>query len=75
MARIAIDPNVRIGADLTYSGFEDISGAAADDIPRGTAVEVYEAESGACGPGVIAGRDFARRLVYVRVDWASLRVP
>ena len=72
-ARIAIDLNVRIGADLTYSGFEDITGAAAEDLPRGTPVEVHEAESGACGPAVVAGRDFARKLIYVKVEWRQMR--
>jgi hypothetical protein len=71
--RIAIDLNVRIGADLTYSGFDDITGAVADDLPQGTSVQVHEPESGACGPAVVAWRDFGRRLIYVHVEWGQLR--
>jgi hypothetical protein len=72
-ARIRIDLNVRIGARLTYAGFEDINGAEPEALPRRTAVEVYEAGSGAHGPAVVAGRDFERRLIYLTVQWDTLR--
>jgi hypothetical protein len=70
--RICIDLNVRIGANLTYSGFEDIDGADPRDLPRGTAVEVYEAESGVHGPATVAARDYGRRLIYLSVEWPAL---
>ncbi|MEX1276572.1 MAG: hypothetical protein WEA75_06720 [Acidimicrobiia bacterium] len=69
--RITIDPNVRVRGNQTYAGFEDIEGI----VPIvGAPVEVYEVESGATGNGIVAAIDDATRLVYVAVEWASLRV-
>ena len=74
-ARIEIDPNVRIGKNLTYAGFEDITGARPSDLPRGTEVAVFESESGLHGTAEVAGRDIWRHLIYLKVDWRSLRLP
>lgn len=72
MTRIAIDLNVRVRGNLTYSGFEDIDG----DLPLpGMDVEVYEPESGMVGVGRVADLDEEHRLVYLQVDWAGLRLP
>jgi hypothetical protein len=69
VTRIAIDLNVRVRGNLTYSGYEDIDG----DLPSDGAVEVYEPESGLIGLGRVVERDDERRLVYLAVDWSSLR--
>ncbi len=70
MIRIAIDVNVRVRGNLTYSGFEDIDGEPA---VAGASVEVYEPESGLAGTGRVVELDVERELVYLEVDWASLR--
>ena len=67
-ARIAIDPNVRVRGNGTYSGFEDVTGP----IAVGDEVEVYEAESNLVGLGHVTEIDGARELVYLSVDWSSL---
>lgn len=70
MTRIEIDPNVRLRHDLTMSGFEDVQG----EIKAGEWVDVYESESGLEGRGLVSWVDEGRRLVYLAVDWSSLRV-
>lgn len=72
MTRIAIDMNVRVRGNLTYSGFEDIEG---DMAVEGAPVEVYEPESGIAGTGRIVELDRERELVYLEVDWAGLLAP
>ncbi len=67
--RIAIDPNVRVRGNGTYAGFEDVDGPLALHLP----VQVHEPESGLVGTGVITEIDPARELVYLSVDWSSLR--
>lgn len=69
MTRIAIDLNVRVRGNLTYSGFEDIEG----EIPLDGVVDVYEPESGVFGTGRVVEQDIEKRLVYLEVDWAKLR--
>jgi hypothetical protein len=66
---IAIDPNVRIRGNATYAGFEDVEGPMA----VGEQVEVYEAESGLTGEGRVTEIDADRKLVYLSVDWSSLK--
>jgi hypothetical protein len=67
--RIAIDPNVRVRGNATYAGFEDVEGPMA----VGEQVEVYEAESGLTGEGRVTEIDAERKLVYLSVDWSSLK--
>jgi hypothetical protein len=72
--RVEIDLNVRIGRDLTYSGYEDIEGIDPAGLTRHTAVEAYERESGLHGPATVAGVDRERRLVYLSIDWSQLHL-
>lgn len=69
MARVMIDPNVRVRGNGTFAGFEDVTGAITVHMP----VEVYEPESGLVGTGTITEIDSASELVYLSVDWAALR--
>jgi hypothetical protein len=69
IARVAIDPNVRVRGNQTYAGFEDIQGT----VVAGSHVEVYEPESGLTGPAEVTDVDHERRLVYLAVDWGQLR--
>lgn len=70
-ARIRIDPNVRLGKNRTFSGFEDC-----DRVPViGEHVTVYEDEKPADaieGPAVVTGIDEGKRLVYLEVAWDRL---
>ncbi len=72
MLRIAIDPNVRVRGNGTYAGFEDVQGALTG-LQVGDAVEVFERESDLTGEGRVTEIDLARRLVYVSVEWSTLR--
>ncbi len=71
MTTIEIDPNVRVRGNCTYAGFEDIVGehqfAVGDD------VEVVEPEADLAGQGRILEIDVVKELVYLAVDWSSLR--
>jgi len=67
--RVSIDPNVRVRANGTYAGLEDVSGPLA----VGDAVEVYELEANIVGSGRVTEIDLEKQLVYLSVDWASLR--
>lgn len=73
--RIVIDLNVRIGRDLTYSGYEDVEGCAPEKLPRDADIEVYEAESGVHGPARVISLDRQRQLVYLKLDWTKLSPP
>jgi hypothetical protein len=68
-ARVQIDPNVRVRGNGTYVGFEDLHGV----ITQGQEVAVYEQESGLNGRGRVTEIDIVRRLVYLAIDWPSLR--
>jgi hypothetical protein len=70
VARIAIDPNIRVRGNQTYAGIEDIEG----DVGAGSHVVVYEPESGLSGPGEVTEVDRDRGLVYIVVDWSKLRL-
>lgn len=74
MLRAEIDLNVRGSMNRTIVGFEDIDGADSD-ISEAAEVEVYESESGAIGRGRIARIDYLRRIVWLDVNWASLKFP
>jgi len=69
MIRVEIDLNVRVRGNWTFSGLEDTSGP----VEAGQVVEVFEAESGLSGPGIVEEIDEDRRLIYLSVDWAALR--
>ena len=69
MTRIAIDPNVRVRGGLTYSGYEDVDG----ELPLDGQVEVYEPEGDLLGMGRVVDVDEKARLVYVEVEWSTLR--
>lgn len=79
--RMAIDLNVRVRGDQTYSGFEDvrIPGASADDpvdlagIRPGTAVLAFEPGTGIVADATVTAVDEEARLVYLAVDWGSFR--
>ena len=70
LAVIDIDPNVRVYNNETYSGYEDIHG----DFPRvGDAVTVREPESNVVGSAIVTSMRDADQLIYLKVDWPSLR--
>ncbi len=70
MIRIEIDLNIRVRGNQTYAGYENVSGA----LPAiGDHVEVFESESGLVGSGIVVELDDKRQIVYLDVDWATLR--
>jgi hypothetical protein len=69
--RVAVDLNVRVRGNQTFSGFSDADGMLAP----GDAVEVYERETGVSGPGCVTDIDAGNRLIYLLADWQALREP
>jgi hypothetical protein len=69
LTMIEIDLNVRVRGNGTYAGFEDVTGS----LSVGEQVEVFESESSLVGVGRVTEIDPVRQLVYLSVDWASLR--
>lgn len=67
--RVEIDPNVRVGRQRTRTGLEDCHGP----IAIGDDVTVYESEAGIEGHGRITDIDYDKKLVWLWVNWASLR--
>jgi hypothetical protein len=67
--RVSIDLNVRVRGRQTYAGYEDADGP----LVVGENVEVYEAESGLVGQGRVVEVDEEKRLVFLAVDWGTLR--
>ena len=67
--RVEIDLNVRVRGNGTFVGFDDVSGPVA----VGESVEVYESESGVAGEGRVTEIDGDRELIFLSVDWASLK--
>ena len=67
--RVEIDLNVRVRGNDTFVGFGDVSGP----IAVGESVEVFESESGVSGEGKVTEIDGDRELVYLSVDWSSLK--
>jgi hypothetical protein len=67
--RVEIDLNVRVRGNDTFVGFEDLSGPVA----VGEIVEVYESESGVAGEGRVTEIDGDAELVYLSVDWPSIK--
>lgn len=70
-ATIIIDPNVRVEGGLTFSGFEDVD--VLEALEGGASVRVREPEADLEGDGKVAWLDRERGLVYLQVDWATLR--
>lgn len=71
MVRVFIDPNVRVGQNQTYASLADCSGAVA----TGDRVRVVEFESCLYGDADVVSIDAERGLVYLSVEWASLKTP
>jgi hypothetical protein len=69
VTRVEIDLNVRVRGNWTFSGLEDADGP----LVVGEIVEVYERESGFAGRGRVEEVDEQRRVVFLSVDWGSLR--
>ncbi len=66
---VLIDPNVRVRGGQTYSAFRHVRG----DMPSvGAEVFVREPESNLVGRAVVADIDRKDRLIYLRVEWATL---
>jgi hypothetical protein len=70
---IIIDPNVRVAGNRTYGGFEDVLGGFVGDLSPGDPVTVLEEESGVIGEATVYEINYEKQLVYLEVDWASLR--
>lgn len=70
---IAIDPNVRVAGNLTYAGFEDLIHGSADTIAPGEAVIVREVEADLVGCGIVTGIETDKQLIFLLVDWPSIR--
>lgn len=71
MTRVEIDLNVRVRGNWTFTGLEDADGP----VEVGDIVQVFEPESGLEGHGRVEEVDEARQLIYLSVDWASVREP
>lgn len=69
VARVEIDLNNRVRGNWTVAGLEDA------DVPVrvGDDVEVFEPESGVVGTGRVEDIDSDKRLLYLSVDWSTLR--
>jgi hypothetical protein len=70
MTIVSIDPNVRVRGNGTYAGFEDVRGP----IYVGLRVDVVEEESRLAGSAIVTEIDTSSSLVYLAVDWKSLKV-
>jgi hypothetical protein len=70
-ARVKIDLNIRVRRNWTFVGIEDVDGS----IEVGQVVEVFESESGVVGVGQIQEIDVERQIVYLSVEWGSLKQP
>lgn len=68
-ARVAIDLNIRVRGNQTYAGYEDVEGV----VMSGSLVEVWEPESEIAGVGIVTSVDARTRLVYLAVDWTSMK--
>jgi len=72
--RIAIDPNVRTAGNQTRCGIEDLFGDI-DELNVGDAITVMCLETDIIGDATVARIDLdsKRRLIFLDVDWESLR--
>ena len=70
MTRIIIDLNVRLTANLTFAGYEDIIGP----VPQvGDAVEAWEQEGNICAPAVVVVTKPEIGLIYLAVAWREFQ--
>lgn len=67
--RVEIDLNVRVRGNETYAGLEHVHGP----IEVGQDVLAWESEDDIVGHATVTDIDMRRRLVYLAVDWRSLR--
>jgi hypothetical protein len=67
--RIAVDLNVRVRGNQTYSSLDDADGPVA----VGDMLTVFEAETGITANAQVTDVDQERQLVYLAVDWSSFR--
>ena len=70
---IVIDPNVRVEGGRTYAGFEDVVGGFVGDLRPDMPVTVAEEEADLIGEATIHSIDRDRQLIYLTVEWSSLR--
>lgn len=70
-----IDPNVRVGHNLTFAGFEDIrpDRVVPTVLSSGLTIKVIEPEAGISGWAEVVGVDYEKAIVYLAVDWPSLK--
>lgn len=68
---VTIDINVRLGGSATYCGYEDIADGV--QLHRGERVWVMGDETDLVGWGTVTSLDAQKRLVYLDVDWPSMR--
>jgi len=73
--RVEIDPNVRVGGNGTYAGFEDVHNGDPATMKRWDWVRVFEPESGLEGPARVERVDHERKLLHLQVEWSLLRGP
>lgn len=71
LPRIEIDPNVRLADNSTYAPLTALAGGG--PLEPGQDVIVFESEAGIEGTGKIRSVDTDLAMIYLDVDWASLR--
>ena len=71
LTRIRIDPNVRVHGDKTYASFDDVTFGELTHVSQ--TVVVVEPEANLIGRGSVAWFDPFKRLVYLDVNWQSLK--
>ncbi len=69
MTEVIIDPNVRAAGNETFAAIDDVVGP----LSVGATVTVVEPEAELRGQGVVTRIDLGSGLIYLAVDWASLR--
>src|SRR3954470_4192782 len=67
--RVRIDPNIRVRGGQTFAAPGDYE----TPIAIGQRVRVYEEESGLEGDAVVTDFDEDKQLLYLKVDWPSLK--
>lgn len=70
--RIEIDPNVRVRGNQTFTGLGDIHPPGAP-VAIGDDVIAFESEAGIAGPARVTDVDREKELIFLAVDWASMR--
>ncbi|MGV9710872.1 hypothetical protein ACWDTI_09430 [Gordonia sp. NPDC003424] len=67
--QVAIDPNVRVAGNETFSGFEDIRGPRPAE---GDRVIVTVEETDVVGFATVTRVDDSDQLIYLAVNWSEL---